>query len=137
MKKVSIIVIIVAIAGGAGYAWWPVRDEAVHAALIGRWRAEDPQNGALHHRKDKLQSEEVQFTDDGKLSYVIKSEAAPSDPVVMPWGWRVVKGKLRVCDLGEGATGEETASLKISIRGNTLSLQRKNFPKKVFHRVPA
>lgn len=135
--KIVLVICGIALLLGAGitFAKWPRSDQELHAALLGLWRAEDPDNGALHHRKAAVQSEEVLFNTDGRVAYTVRMKSDASPPKGEPWGWEVVKGKLVLRDLGEGSTQERYAPVRFDVNKSTLTIRRKAFPPKVFLRV--
>lgn len=122
-------------AGGIAYARWPRSDQSLRAAVIGTWRAEDPDNAALHHRKAAVQSEEAVFDADGRLLYAVQLKSDAKPPAGEPWGWEIIKGKLVLRDLRAGSTQERLAPLHFTIRGTDLSINRKTYPTKIFRRV--
>jgi len=131
-------------AGVASVLLWPKSDKALSAALVGHWRAVDPGNPTLHKHEEGVEKEEITIKADGRLSYsIVLKPGSSSKPVssqhISPagdlWGWKVVKGRLAIRDLGPGSTQEWLPSLKFSVSRNRLSISRRQFAAKEFIRV--
>lgn len=134
VRRIAILALsIVAVA----IAWWawPRSDKSLAEAVVGTWRAVDPNNGALHKRSEGVKNEEVTFRPDGTLIYVVESLAGGPPPKTEQWGWRVQKRRLQLQYLGEGSTQEWMSPVKLSVSATRLSLYRKSFPVKEFTRV--
>src|ERR1051325_7262608 len=106
-KSGKLVVLIVlatsAIAGGGSilgiYLMRPLSDAALSALLVGKWKAVDPSNKALHHRNTPVQSEEVWFETGGKVTYLVAPGKDGGPPKGEPWAWEVHKGKLLLRDM--------------------------------------
>lgn len=110
-------------------------DAALRKALVGKWRALDVANSALHHRKGGVDSEEVVFNSDGTLAYRVALKPGQGDPIIDSYAWEVVKGRLQLRFTGAGSTQDVLPRLRITVNGNHLSMRRRNFSEKVFERV--
>src|SRR5262245_42764669 len=113
---------VAALAIGAAVAFWPRSDEQLSAAMVGRWLATDPQNASLHKHTEGVDREEIDVLADGTLTFHAKLKAgATMAPATSPassrpaftgmadgtkWGWRVVKRRLQLKDMGEDSTQE-------------------------------
>ena len=124
-----------AIASGVIYLKRPLSDAALSALLVGKWKAVDPSNRALHHRNTPVQSEEVWFETGGKVTYLVAPGKDGGPPKVEPWAWEVHKGKLLLRDMGQNSAQDKLPSIKFKVGRSELSINRKSFPTKVFERM--
>ncbi len=113
-----------------------VDDHVLKAALVGKWRALDVENSALHnHRDGGVASEEVVFSPDGTLVYRVVPKAGQGEPQIDTYSWEIVKGKLQLRYTGAGSTQDTLPRLKVIINGSRLSVDRHSFSTKVFERA--
>lgn len=110
-------------------------DEELAAALVGRWRALDVSNASLHQRKEGVATEEIEFRSDGTLEYDITLPPGQGKPILDPYAWEIVRGKLQLRYTGPGATGDMLPRLKVKVSDGRLSVPRSGYPLKEFERV--
>ena len=136
MKRNVVLGLLVAgIAVVSAYWAWPRSDASLAKAIIGTWRAVDPNNGALHKRSEGVTKEQVNFGADNTLIYIVESNSNEQPTKTETWGWRVREGRLQLQYLGEGSAHEWMRPVKFSVSDTQLSIRRKNYPAKVFTRV--
>jgi hypothetical protein len=135
--KLAVLIVLAtsAIASGVIYLKRPISDAALSAMLIGKWKAVDPSNKALHHRNTPVTSEEVWFEAGGKVTYLVAPGTDGGPPKVEPWAWEVKKGKLLLRDMGQNSAQDKLPSIRFKVGRSELSINRKSFPTKVFQRV--
>lgn len=136
MKRNIILGLLIAGIGIVFTFWlWPQNDESITKILVGTWRADDPNNGALHKQSEGVKNEQVTFYPDGTLIYTVESDADDQPTKTEHWGWRVRGGRLQVQYLGEGNTQAWMRPVKCDCSQTKFSIRRKNYPAKVFTRI--
>ena len=133
-KRIVVLGLLIAAVAIAWWAW-PRSDKSLAAAVVGTWRAVDPNNDALHKRSEGVKNEEVTFKPDGTLLYVVDFLSDGTPAKTEQWGWRVQKRRLQLQYVGEGSTQEWMSPVKLSVSATRLSLCRKSYPVKEFTRV--
>lgn len=132
---VLLVLASTAIASGVIYLKRPVSDATLSDRLIGKWKAVDPSNKALHHRNSPVKSEEVLFETGGKVTYFVALDSDGGTPKGEPWAWEVKKGRLLLRDMGANSAKDQLPSIKFKVNSSELSINRKSYPTKVFQRV--
>ena len=110
-------------------------DATLRKSLVGKWRALDVANNALHRRKGGVDTEEAEFKSDGTLVYRVTLKPGQGAPIVDSYAWEVREGKLQLRFTGAGSTQDVLPRLRFTVNENRLSMRRRGVSEKVFERV--
>ena len=108
-------------------------DQALHALLLGNWRATDVDTASFSLRTGPLAKEEFIISPDGTLRHIVIPHPGSGEPASYTYHWRIFDGKLCLRRMTDAQ--QELPPISITVDQSRLRLRAGGFSTKVFERI--